>query len=439
VALNDAGWKEGTENGGLTLPPATSAEGLPAQWRVLFVAGDALWFGQLQQDLACLQPDWVCLHAADSVEAVKILTATALEALVVDGQTPNARPLIEAVREQRPEILCLIRCEMSDPKAVDLWKGLGIPLMASHADATTLAASLLRRVHLREWMAEPAIKALLPKIRKLPATPKLYTQVTAELRDPNGSLEVIAALIGQDPVMSAKLLQLVNSAFFASSREVTNLLEAVIILGTDRIRTLILLAGIFSQYAGNQGVASSVQRLLGHSIQVGVFARAIALSEAKSGPMAEAAFTAGVLHDVGKLILAGNLPEMFIRVQALMEKGKLSERAAERQVYGVNHAKVGACLLAGWGLPLPILEAIAFHHEPERSADKTFSLLAAVHAANIFAHQTESPPPAAAAEAPPGLHLGYLAQIGLGDRVERWRGACGLRPLGPAGATPAPA
>jgi putative nucleotidyltransferase with HDIG domain len=186
-------------------------------------------------------------------------------------------------------------------------------------------------------------------------------------------------------------------------------------------------------------VASSVQRLLGHSIQVGVFARAIALSEAKSGPMAEAAFTAGVLHDVGKLILAGNLPEMFIRVQALMEKGKLSERAAERQVYGVNHAKVGACLLAGWGLPLPILEAIAFHHEPERSADKTFSLLAAVHAANIFAHQTESPPPAAAAEAPPGLHLGYLAQIGLGDRVERWRGACGLRPLGPAGATPAPA
>jgi putative nucleotidyltransferase with HDIG domain len=354
-----------------------------------------------------------------------------LEALVVDGRAAEARPLIEAVREQRPEILCLVRCEMAEPKAVDLWKGLGVPLVASHADASTLAASLLRSAHLRAWTADPAIKALLPRIRKLPATPKLYAQVTEELRDPHGSLEVVANLIGQDPVMSAKLLQLVNSAFFASSTEVTNLLDAVMILGSERIKSLILLAGIFSQYGSDKGFAAAVQALVGHSIQVGTFARAIALAETRSAPMADAAFTSGVLHDVGKLILAGNLPEMFIGVQELRRTGKLPEAAAERQVYGVGHAKVGACLLASWGLPLPILEAIAFHHEPECSADKTFSLLAAVHAANVLAHETEPILPDAGLEAPPLIHLQYLAQIGLGDCRDRWRQACGLGAPGP--------
>jgi HD-like signal output (HDOD) protein len=411
--------------------------GLAAKWRVLFVGGDELWFGHLQRDVACLQRGWVCLHAPDSGAAVSILTSSSLQALVVDGRVANARLLLEEVRAQQPEIVCLIRCEMSDRKAVDLWKGLGVTMVASQADASILAASLLRRVHLRDWMADPAIKALLPRIRKLPATPKLYTQVTEELRDPHGPLEVVAGLIEQEPVMSAKLLQLVNSAFFASEREVTTVLDAVMILGSERIKSLILLAGIFSQYGNGKGFGAAVQTLVGHSIQVGAFSRAIVLSETRSAPMAEAAFTAGVLHDVGKLILAGNVPEMYMRVQELMKTGKLSEGAAERQVYGVDHAKVGACLLAAWGLPLPILEAIAFHHEPERSAGNAFSLLAAVHVANVFAHEMELLPPGTGSAAPPGIHLEYLAQIGLGDCRDRWRESCGLGALGPRPSTPA--
>ncbi len=431
MIATDLHWKEGSENGGLKPAPTTEAGGRATRWRVLFVGGDALWFGHLQQDMTCLQPDWVCLHAPESGAAVKILTSGPLAALVVEGRVAEARPLVEAVREQRPEIICLVRCEMSERKAVELWKGLGVPLVPSHGDASTLAASLLRSAHLREWTEDPAIKALLPRIRKLPATPKLYTQVTGELRDPHGSLEVVAGLIGQDPVMSAKLLQLVNSAFFASTREVSNLLDAAMILGSERIKSLILLAGIFSQFGNDKGFAAAVQELSGHSIQVGTFARAIALGETRSAGVAEAAFTGGVLHDVGKLILAGNLPEMFMRVQELRKIAKLPEDAAERHVYGVGHAKLGACLLAAWGLPLAILEAIAFHHEPERSPDRTFSLLTAVHAANVFAHESESHPPAAGAEAPPGIHLPYLSQIGLGDCRARWRQLCGLGAVAP--------
>jgi putative nucleotidyltransferase with HDIG domain len=404
---------------------ATAAKhGRHAGWTALFVGGGELWFSQIQRDVTCLQPEWTCLRADDCASALKIITTGPIETLVVDGQMPEANLLVESVKEDRPEIICLIRCEMSDRAEADAWKGFNIPLVPRHADAATLVSSLLRSIVLREWTSDPAIKALLPRIRKLPATPNLYMQVTDELRDPNGSLDVVAHLISHDPIMSAKLLQLVNSAFFGSSREITAMLDAVMILGTERIKSLVLLAGIFSQYAKESAFSQSVQRLLNHSVEVGEYARAITLRETKTALLAESAFTAGVLHDIGKLVLAGNLPEMFLQVEKLKAEGS-SEAAAEMKVYGVSHATLGACLLAAWGLPLTILEAIAFHHEPEKASSKSFSLLTAVHAANVFAHEND-PPTSHPGGGPPALSQQHLQQIGMADRRERWRDACGF-------------
>ncbi len=165
---------------------------------------------------------------------------------------------------------------------------------------------------------------------------------------------------------------------------------------------------------------------------MGGFARAIALNESKSSRTAEAAFTAGVLHDIGKLILAGNLPETFARASALAAERKLSAHDAEMQVFGVSHARFGACLLAAWGLPLPILEAVAWHHEPSQSSDTGFSLLAAVHAANIFAHQASLLAGAGGQEPPAPVNQEYLDGIGLGGRCDRWRASCGIPAAAPA-------
>jgi len=97
---------------------------------------------------------------------------------------------------------------------------------------------------------------------------------------------------------------------------------------------------------------------------------------------------------------------------------------AELEIMGTTHAELGACLLATWGLPLQILEAIAWHHEPERSEDRGFSLLAAVHTANVFAHEdgSDSGSPGARDR----VHGGYLWRIGLGDCRNRWREFCGM-------------
>jgi putative nucleotidyltransferase with HDIG domain len=397
----------------------SSAEGAgAAPWRVLFVGADPLWFGQIKSDVECLHPDWLCLLMPEVGAATENPEWRSADALVVEGGAAGTREWMETVKKERPNSNCLIRCDLSDKPVVDAWKGLGYSMVASTSDASMLALSLLRNARLLEWMADPAIKRILPLIRKLPATPRLYVQVIEELRSPNSSLDTVAHLIRQDPVMSAKMLQLVNSAFFASAREVTDMLDAAMILGSERIKSLVLLAGVFSQYNEAEGISPSIHALLAHSIRVGIYARAIALGETKNAELAEAAFTAGVLHDIGKIVLAGNMPERYLEVRALRASKEISSQAAELEVFGATHAQVGACLLAAWGLPLAILEALAWHHEPERSSDKTFSLLAAVHAANAFAHETEG--------MPAQLNQEFLERIGLAARCPAWRQLFGL-------------
>jgi len=397
----------------------SSAEGAgAAPWRVLFVGADPLWFGQIKSDLECLYSDWLCQLMPDVAAAAENAEWQTADAFVVEGGVAGTREWLGMVKKERPNTNCLIRCDLSDKAIVDGWKGLGHTLLASTSDASMLASSLLRNARLLEWMAEPAIKRLLPLIRKLPATPRLYTQVIEELRSPNGSLDTVAHLLRQDPVMSAKMLQLVNSAFFGSAREVNDMLDAATILGTERIKSLVLLAGIFSQYNDAEGISPTIVALLAHSLRVGIYARAIALAETRNAEIAEAAFTAGVMHDIGKIVLAGNMPERYLEVRALRESKDLSANAAELEVFGATHAQVGACLLAAWGLPLAILEALAWHHEPERSAEKAFSLVAAVHVANAFAHEMEGEPTQ--------LNQEFLERTGLAARCPAWRQMFGL-------------
>jgi len=282
-------------------------------------------------------------------------------------------------------------------------------------------------------MAQGPIKRLLRQIQKLPVAPEIYMQVTEHLESPNGSMVTVARLISQDPVMSAKILQVVNSVYFGMAHEVTDTAEAVMVLGAERVKSLILMAGIFSQYNNDQYPGFAPEPIWDHSLQVAMYARSIAFEETKNAVVAETAFTAGLLHDVGKLILAANLAEMCQTVQQMQVSQKISQSEAELKVLGTTHAEFAGCLLGTWGLPLPVIEAIAWHQEPQRSEEAGFTLLAAVHAANVFTHEKA----AASGEESVAevINIEFLKRSGLGNCVNRWRELCGLeaKPEGKSG------
>jgi putative nucleotidyltransferase with HDIG domain len=391
---------------------------------VLFIGGNPVWFHQAERDIYCLQPTWLCQRAENGARALDLMQSASFDALVLDGRAVNETDLQGDLQEKIRRSICLVRCDVSDRSAIARWNRSGITPVPEDGDAAALVAGLTRARRLRDWMAERAVQKLLSLVHKLPAVPRLHAQVTEQLRLPDASIRTVALLISQDPVMSAKILQVANSAFFGRAQEVNDAADAVMVLGTERVRSLILLAGVFSQYGDARSACFSPETIWDHSLQVAMFARAIAFAETKDARMAETAFTAGLLHDIGKLILAANVPEMYGAVQRVQASKKVSQQEAEQIMLGTTHAELGACLLGTWGLPLQILEAIAWHHVPERSTDNGLTLLAAVHVANVFAHADSQD------GASDPIKLGFLLRVGLGDCRDRWREYCGIERKG---------
>jgi HD-like signal output (HDOD) protein len=286
------------------------------------------------------------------------------------------------------------------------------------------AAAAKKELLLQGWLAEPAIKSLLTRIKKLPTIPKLHAKIVEELQSPNGSLEIASQYIRQDPVMSAKFLQIVNSAYFGLGYAVADPGEAVIFLGVERTRALALMTGVFSQFEGLSCAGFSAEEIWRHCLQVGGVARGISLLETENPKLAETAFTTGLLHDIGKLVLAANVPERYAEVLRRQSLKRLRLRPAEQEVLGTTHSQLGACLLGTWSLPVPMLEAIAWHHCPSLSKDTGFTVLTAVHAANILVQRSASR--AEKNRPAEGFDSLYLMRVKVAGRQDYWREACGL-------------
>ncbi len=290
-------------------------------------------------------------------------------------------------------------------------------------DPETWEGILDRCVLMRTWMETPDLKALIGKMKKLPALPNVYTRVVDELNSPEASLAKVAELVAEDPVVTAKMLQLVNSSFFGLHQQIVSAADAVMFLGADRVKGLILVARVFSQFDPKIIAALGLDQLWNHSMKTGAYAQSIAKSEVRDARIAAAAFTAGLLHDVGKLMLAGNLPEEYLKVLGVSRSERIPISVAEQQAFGATHAELGGVLMGLWGLPLELIQSVGWHHAPGLSGDRKFSVLTAVHAANAIA--SDNPEGAARSK---GLDTDYLASIGLQDRRNQWREVCGLEP-----------
>jgi HD-like signal output (HDOD) protein len=254
---------------------------------------------------------------------------------------------------------------------------------------------------------------------RLPSIPTLYMQVVEKASRADTSLNEVGDLVGQDMGMTAQVLKLANSAFFGLRRQLSSADQAVAYLGLDTIKSLILSIHAFSQFDKAETGALKIEALWSHSMRVASLAKAISKLEGQDAKAAEEAFTAGMLHDIGKLVLAVNLPVEYTEAMRLAQAG-LEVHLAEHQVFGANHADVGGYLIGLWGLPVPIVEAIALHHGPSRASQTAFSPLTSVHAANVLAWDQ---PNYANGAPPPQWDAPYLKRAGVSSHLEAWRQA----------------
>jgi putative nucleotidyltransferase with HDIG domain len=232
---------------------------------------------------------------------------------------------------------------------------------------------------------------ILEKIQKTPTRPGVYFKVVEELTNPEGTIDNIAELVKEDPIVTARILRAVNSTALGLRRRLTDANEAVMMLGGERVRDVILLLEVLSVIDQNRCIGFSPDDVWNHSIQVAQLARKIMAKETRCQSTRNAAFTAGLLHDVGKVLLAVNLPGRYAKTLILAKKNKTSLVEEEYKEFDTSHAELGTHLLESWELPIRILEAIMWHHSPDHFSSEKLAPRAAVFIANTLVRGDTSP------------------------------------------------
>jgi HD-like signal output (HDOD) protein len=287
--------------------------------------------------------------------------------------------------------------------------------LSKPCDPDALRATVSRAIGLEASLKNERLQRLIGQMDHLPSIPSLYMKIVETINDPRASLAAVSDIIAQDIGMTAKILKLVNSAFFALRREISSANHAVAYLGLDTIKSLVLSINAFSQLETRELEGFSLAELWNHSLGTAAAAKRIAQIEGAGSKIADEAFVSGLLHDAGKAALAFNFPEEYGQALRDPADGKIDPLGAEQRAFGASHADVGGYLLGLWGLPVPVVEAIALHHQPQLAADKTFTPLTAVHVANALVHAGDR------RECPPAVDRQYLATLGLGDRIDVWQ------------------
>ena len=278
-----------------------------------------------------------------------------------------------------------VRIAIGDPTINDATlRGLKIAhrVVPDTIPADDLVETLRRSLLLRDIVSPAPLRQLLSDIGQIPAVPHVYNELTRRLGDPSVSVLELAELVSEDVALAAQVLRMANSAYFGRDRSVTNLVDASARLGTRLLRSLVLTAELYGGFPMTRRFAGRVEEFQRHSSLV---AR-IASSLEPRAAWKDDAFAAGLLHDIGKLVLMSRIPERYEAIEEEAIESGRELHVVEAQRLGAHHGTVGACVLGMWGLPSTILESVNGHHGLSLEVSQRLNPARAVALADRLAH-----------------------------------------------------
>ncbi len=386
--------------------------------KILFVDDEQNIINGLKRMFHSLRNKWDIYFALSGDEALKLLETISADVIITDMRMPvmDGAELLNRVQYLYPQTIRIILSGHSDENMILRSAKSTHQFLPKPCTFDLLRDSIEGALSLRSMFDDKNLVKIVTGVSSLPSLPDLYYEIVHELNTEDPSLTKISDTITKDIAMTAKILQFVNSAFFGLPQNISDPKQAVNLLGLNTIKALILSIGIFSAFSDIHKYKFSIELLWEHSMYVGRFAKTLFISETNDQKKADELIIAGLLHDIGKLIFAQVKDYSRLTNNLLLDK-EITLVDAEYEIFGTSHAEVGAYLLALWGIPPKIVQAVAYHHKPMNSGITGFGMLSALHISNAF--YSEKIVPGQIFKSP-YLDFKYLDSIKYAEKLIGW-------------------
>lgn len=387
--------------------------------RILFVDDEKRVLDGLRRLLRGQRKEWEMVFAQSGREALELVEAAPFDVVVSDMRMPemDGAELLSRIERIHPETVRIVLSGHSELDSLLRAARSAHQFLSKPCDGKALVDTVQRACLLQGLLRNPRLLQIAGELEPLPALPQTYQALTEALERPDVSLPEVADIVARDPAVCAKLLRFVNSSFFGLKQPISDPHHAVSFLGVQALRNLILSLELFEAREGEPSMvdAAFLGRLQDHSVRVGALARRLC----GGGAVGNDAFVAGMLHDLGLLVLAAREPDLLKNLLREAEESGRPLAEIEVEQLGVSHAELGAYLLGLWGLPGDIVEAVAHHHEPLRVEHDGVDAIVAVHVAELLLAERQ---PVLGGEGVAGRvsPAERLEALGLSDRLEAW-------------------
>ena len=352
--------------------------------RILLVDGDGELLQARRQAFGKAHRQWEVHLARTGEEALQVLARDPVDILIMDLQLPDLATsgLLLRVQEAHPGT---VRIALTDPAPADVLDEAETDFhrvfLKSREPSFLIDAVESLNIEDDETNVR-AIRAFVAGLGRIPSLPSLYAELVALLEQEDAGMDEVSRLVRRDLAVASQVLKLANSVHFAARCPVAEIGQAVVRVGMDSLKAMVLFRGLISSFNGHLPKEMDLEKLWFHSFQVAMGVSKLAILEGQTA-LADQAFSVGLLHDVGVVVLATDPSRRYGALLARANSSRIPLAVLEHETYGVDHTQVGAHLLSLWGLPPGFCRPIREHHAPPPPGGEAFPLSSALHLADV--------------------------------------------------------
>ncbi len=384
--------------------------------RVLFVDDELRVLNGLRRMLRSTQSSWEMTFANSGAEGLEVLARTPHDVIVADLRMPgmDGAELLKRVAQQHPNTVRIVLSGQPEMEHFLKTVGPAHQYLSKPCGADRLKSTVNRASAVQRLLTAPALLEIVSGMESLPSRSAVVQELLRELMSPDCTVRTVSEIVKRDMGLTTRVMRVVNSAFFGLPKSVSDPAKAVSLLGLDAIRSLVLSLQLFSAFGDAEDSGLSLDGLWKHCSAVGACARKLARSQGLGPVEVGHALLAGLLHDMGKLVIADQFPETYGELLSRSRSEGVTLCQLELETFGADHAVVGGYLAGLWGFPHPVVEALLYHHSPSTGFSEEPDALALVHLANGLEHEARDRPE------PGEVDAAFLERMGLDETYEEW-------------------